>query len=62
VRFFDLSQSADPDYAEEHHTENAVLEGVLARTAKRGRWIPELKIRRAFGAKKNKRKLAITGG
>jgi hypothetical protein len=33
---------------------------VLVRTEKRGRWVPELKIHRAFGAKKNKRKLAIT--
>lgn len=60
VRFFELSQSGDAACAEEHHTENAVLESVLVRTGKRGRWVPELKIHRAFGAKKNKRKLAIT--
>lgn len=60
VRFFELSQGEDGACAEEHHTESAVLEGVLARTGGRGRWVPELKIHRAFGAKKNERKLAIT--
>lgn len=60
VRFFELSQSGDGTCAEEHHTENAVLESVLVRTEKHGRWVPELKIHRAFGAKKNKRKLTIT--
>ena len=60
VRFFELSQFADADCAEEHHTEKAVLESVLARTAKHDRRVPELKIHRGFGAKKNKRKLAIT--
>jgi hypothetical protein len=45
---------------EEHHTENAILESMLVRTGECGRWVPELKIHCAFGAKKNKRKLAIT--
>jgi hypothetical protein len=58
VRFFELSQGTDLCSLEE--TENAVLESVLVRTGERGRWVPELKIHRAFGAKKNKRKLAIT--
>jgi hypothetical protein len=52
--------SANATCAEEHHTENAVLESVLVRTEKHGRLVPELKIHRAFGAKKNKHKLAIT--
>lgn len=57
VRFFELSQGTDLCSDD---TENAVLESVLVRTGERGRWVPELKIHRAFGAKKNKRKLAIT--
>ncbi len=60
VRFFELSQSGDAASTGEHDTENAVLESVLVR-GECGRWgLPELKIHRAFGAKKNKRKLAIT--
>lgn len=58
VRFFELSQGTDPCSSDD--TENAVLESVLVRTGERGRWVPELKVHRAFGAKKNKRKLAIT--
>ncbi|MFZ1153419.1 MAG: hypothetical protein WAN93_00795 [Solirubrobacteraceae bacterium] len=58
VRFFELSQGANLSPNEE--TESAVLEGILARTGEEGSWTPELKIHRAFGAKKGQRKLSIT--
>lgn len=57
VRFFELSQGTDLHSSEE--TESAVLESVLVRS-ERGRWVPELKIHRAFGAKKGKRRLSIS--
>lgn len=50
VRFFELSQ--DENLSPDEVLEGAVLEGVLARTGDDGHWTPELKIHRAFGAKR----------
>lgn len=57
VRFFELSQGGK--LSSDEQIECRVLESVLVRS-ERGRWVPELKIHRAFGAKKGERKLSIT--
>lgn len=58
VRFFELSQ--ERERSAEDQFECRVLEGILARTGEDGSWTPELKIHRAFGAKKGERTLRVT--
>ena len=60
VRFYEITQGADPDSAKERHDDKAVLEGLLVRSADGEGPRSEEQIYEAFGARKRKQRLAIT--
>jgi len=60
VRFHEITQGGDPASAEERHYDKAVLEGLLVRSADGEGPRSEQQIHDAFGAKKQKKRLAIT--
>ena len=59
VRFHELSQSGDQASAKERHDDRAVLDSLLIRGGEQGP-MSEQQICSAFGAKKEKKRLAIT--
>lgn len=60
VRFHEITQFGDPASEHERHDDKAVLESLLARSSDGEGPLSEQQIYDAFGARKKKRKLAIT--